>query len=78
MFTVEKFEAFISTLIYWGNAGDGINLISDDVRCNLGLNLVLHVNSLTLRKPKKARVNAAQIILLSECDQGKSKSNTAK
>ena len=56
------FEAFIPTLIYWGNAGDGINLISDDVRCSLGLNLVLHVNSLILRKPKKSRVNAAQII----------------
>ena len=33
-------------------------------------------NSLILRKPKKARVNAAQIILLSECDLGKS--NMAK
>ena len=41
------FEASISTLIYWGNAGDGgdgINLISGDVRCSSGLNLVLHVN----------------------------------
>ena len=72
------FEAFISTLIYWGNAGGGINLISDQVRCSLGLNLVLHVNSLILRKRKKARVNAVQIILLSECDLGKSKSNMSK
>ena len=72
------FEAFISTLIYWGNAGDGIKLISDDVRCSLGLNLVLYVNSLSFRKLKKARVNAAQVIFQSECDLGKNKSNMAK
>ena len=64
------FEACISTFIYCGNAGD--------VSCSLGLNLVLIVISLILTKPKRARVNAAQIILLSECDLGKSKSNMAQ
>ena len=73
----QVFEVFISTLIYWGNACDEINLITDDIRCSLGLNPVLHVNSLILRKPKRARVNAVQIISLSECDLGKSMSNMA-
>ena len=67
------FEAFISSLTCWGNAGDGINLTSCVVKCSLGLNLVLRVISLILRKPKKAGVNAADahIILLFECDLGK-------
>ena len=44
---------------------EGKNLISEAVRCRLGLKGLLQVNSLMRRKPKKAEVNAAQIVMLS-------------
>ena len=54
---------------------EGKNLISEVVRCRLGLKLLLQVNSLMQRKPKKAKVNAAQTIMLSGWARGISKSN---
>ena len=44
---------------------NGRDLISEAVRCRLGLKQLLQVNSLMWRKPKKAKVNAAQVIMLS-------------
>ena len=44
---------------------NGRDLISEAVRCRLGSKRLLQVNSLMRRKPKKAKVNAAQVIMLS-------------
>ena len=41
-------------------------VMSLDVMCMLGLNRPVHVNSLTLRNPKKARVRAAHSTMLSK------------
>ena len=44
---------------------EGKNLISEAVRYRLGLKRLLQVNPLMRGKPKKAKVNAAEIIMLS-------------
>ena len=44
---------------------EGKNLISEAVRCRLELKRLVQVNSFMQRKPKKAKVNTAQIIMLS-------------
>ena len=52
--------------MYVGVCLEGRKVISLGVMCMLGLNRPEHVNSLTLRNPRKARVKAAHSIMLSK------------
>ena len=52
--------------MYVGLFLEGRKVMSLGVMCMLELNYPVHVNLLTLRNPKKARVKAAHSIMLSK------------
>ena len=60
------FDTLRWTCMYMGLCFEGRKVMSLGVMCMLGLNCPVHVNSLTLRNPKKARVRAAHSIMLSK------------